>query len=104
MTEKPYCRRPGCDRRVKERKCQYCCLACIPREVRANALRKARANYSRTQRAKAFGAAWARLHRSGTMVTREDFFAICQELAEKFWSQGYCASEHKWVRRMGRVA
>lgn len=97
---RPLCAREGCTKPVKERKCKYCSIACIPSSVRANALRKARASYARKQRAKKFGQSWVRFQASDR--SQMDFFAVCQDIAELFWARGYTACEHKWARVKAR--
>lgn len=61
----------------------------MPASQRRNAGIKGRQAYARQQRAKRYGALWLRLKAS---MTREDFFAIGAEIAEREWANGYSAA------------
>lgn len=95
----PYCA-CGCGRRVKEYRSRYFSIACIPPATRLASIRKARATYARRQRARSFGDAWVRY--ASSERTREDFFAVVHDIAERWWKCGYGCSDKKWARRQAR--
>lgn len=84
-TPKPICK--GClVARVKDHSAKYCCVACIPRSVRAAACTKGRKNFAYRRRAATYR---NDLDGLGRTPTREDILAVLQKVYVRAYNAGF---------------
>jgi hypothetical protein len=83
-SSKPLCK--ACGARCKTFTAKYCSLACVPRQVRADACRKGRQTFAYRRRAAAYREDLSRL---GRTPTREDIVAILHRVYKRAYNTGY---------------
>ena len=80
------CENCGGSFQTSHAKQKYCRIACMPREIKQAAGRKARAKFTATFRMKRFGRTMARLPQR---LTREDLFIVFQEIYTRGYQAGH---------------